>query len=281
VGFTWDVTSNRALRVAVQEVQTNRAGQVAVDADILFLNGTTLAEKLLEYGLAAALPATPQNQVDYAALQRDAQREERGLWEHPLPVDRRFSVASDYEVQTLNIDRDSVRAEGGQGSRRLESSRVSQKQAVIDIDIAVRKPMWHSYRGVVRYAFHTREEEGRRVQQITPTPLPSSSDDSNRRASSAERNRYRDEVKQVEEYNRQADGGAVSKMGRTEDMTMPFELSSLSTTLVVKSAIEDYTSTTKAGVSYNQGTTFRGYDVEVLIGTNVVYRHYHEHRGFD
>jgi endonuclease YncB( thermonuclease family) len=279
VRFTRDVTLNRPLRIVARRVQTNGAGAVAVDGDVVFLNGSSLAEKLLAEGFATVLPDASDTLIDLVEVQGEARRAERGLWRNPVPIAQRFNVRSDYEVETLAVDRDSTQAGDGE---RVETYRMSQKQAVVTLDIAVRKPMWAPYRGLLRYAFHTREESGKRVQLMTPTPVVREARASGRGykpLSSEERSRVKQEHKDVRDYNKEVDGGAVTKMGKTETATMPFELATLRTTLVVRSAVEDYLSATKAGISYNQGKTFRGYDLEILIGTNVVYRHLHENRG--
>ncbi len=285
IAVVHDVTKDRQLRLVELSTRTNRNGNVIVEGDILFPDRSTLSEKLLEYGVAVALEDVPQNRISYRRIEEEARATERGVWRHPVPLPRRFSVSSSFKSRTLTVDRKQVYTEGPGPRHLLESHKEFEKQADVTLEIRVRRPFFHAYKGKLMCRFYLRDELGKRQQEISVAPRLGKLRDPDGRGgrrrndrkplSRAEQNIMRDEARSVRDYNRAVSGQDIFSVSAGPSMTESFELVSPSTNLILFSDIVDYTESTKAGTPYSHGQYHVGYDLEVWIDTNLVYSHYH------
>ena len=83
--------------------------------------------------------------------------------------------------------------------------------------------------------------------------------------------RYRFHFKEEHGENQTTDLGVKTK----QLIRSPLYLDDYQTNITLLSQVAVYTESTKGGRSYSHGKMFVGYDLEVWIGTNRVYYHYH------
>ena len=284
ITLTKELTKGRELRFVNFGTNTVKNGKVIFDGDIIFQNDTTLIEKLLNYGAAIAPYDKYSAVTAYKQIEDDAKKNERGLWKHPVEIDRRFYARSSFKSETLGMNRSQVRQQGNGNNQRLESHKEFEKQGKIIIDLRVRKPLFHPYKGTITYAFVKRQDYGKKVQEISSAPLrgetrssrrSSSSRSNYKPLSSADREKNRRNKQKDSDYNKGVSGKNVFKIASSKSITEEFEFNSLSTNIVVLSDIVNYTKSTKAGTSYSHGEYYVNYDLEIRIGTNLIYSHYH------
>ena len=280
-----ELTKDRPLKLVVLSKKDATGGNGLIDGDILFMDNSTLSEKLLHYGAACAVSDDNDTTIHYKRIEDEAKQAERGMWRHPVKIARRFYINSSFSSKTLNIHRSKVRASGNGRNDRLESHKDFEKQGEITINLRVRKPFFHPYEGTITYDFVLRRDMGKRVQEIHSAPIigkekflrsKSSSSKNNRNPlTSAEREANRKSKKSDREYNRSAHGQNVFNFDSSGSKSIPFTLYSLSTNIIIKSDIVNYTKSTKGGTSYSHGQYYVGYNLEITIGTNLVYSRYH------
>jgi len=284
INLTRELTKDRELRFVKFGTNTVKNGTIIFDGDLIFQNSSTLTEKLLSYGAAVAPFDEYSAVTDYKHIENEARKNERGLWRHPVKLDHRFHVKSSFKSETLGMNRSQIRQQGNGRNQRLESHKEFEKQGKIMINLRVRKPFFHPYKGTITYKFVKRQDYGKKVQEISSAPLrgelrnsrhirsgrskykslSSSDKDANRRSSQNDR-----------DYNRGVSGQNVFGIESSESITKEFNLNSLSTNFVILSDIVNYTKSSKAGTSYSHGEYYINYDLEIRIGTNLVYSHYH------
>ena len=182
------------------------------------------------------------------------------------------------------MNRSQVRQQGNGGNQRLESHKEFEKQGKIIINLGVRKPLLHPYIGTITYSFVKRQDYGKKVQEISSAPIRGAT--RNSRRSSTSRSNYKSLSKSDKDanrrnkrndsdYNKSVSGKNVFKIASSKSTTEEFEFNSLSTNIVILSDIVNYTKSTKAGTSYSHGEYYVNYDLEIRIGTNLVYSRYH------
>ncbi|NLF38454.1 hypothetical protein GX586_03355 [bacterium] len=267
------MTEGRKLELTAYKVTTNGEQRVQIDGDLVFSEGTTLANRLVSAGLALVVEDTPDTPQHLRDAEREAREAERGLWLNTLPLIRRFDVDSAFNVKVLRVDRDRVYQEGP-GHEVKESHKVFEKQASISVGIRARKPLTRDYGGRMVYRFVVREEKGERVQEISAAPAQATGSDG-KPLTRAQRNQMEKDRKAADDYNRASSGQAVSETSERGEITVPFTLVSRETNMVLLSDVFMYTESIKAGVNYNQGEAYIGYNLEVWVGTNIVYEHKH------
>jgi len=284
VSLVRELTKDRELRFVNFGTNATKNGKVIFDGDIIFQNDTTLIEKLLSYGAAIAPYDKYSAVTDYKQMEDDARKNERGLWKHPVKIDHRFHVRSTFKSETLGVNRSQVRQQGSGGNQRLESHKEFEKQGKIIINLSVRKPLFHPYKGTITYTFVKRQDYGKKVQEISSAPVRGETRNSRRSSSSrsnykplsrADKDANRRNKRNDSDYNKRVSGQNVFKIASSKSITEEFDFNSLSTNIVILSDIVSYTKSTKAGTSYSHGEYYVNYDLEIRIGTNLVYSHYH------
>jgi len=284
IALAKELTKDRELRFVNFGTNTVKNGKVIFDGDILFQNSTTLTEKLLSYGAVIAPYDKYLAVTDYKEIENEARKNERGLWRHPVKINHRFHVSSSFKSETLGVDRSQVRQQGSGGNQRLESHKEFEKQGKIFVNIRTRKPLVHPYVLTLTYAFVKRQDYGKKVQEISSAPIRGEL--RNSRSSRSGRSRYKSLSSSDKEanrrasqndsdYNKSVSGKNVFGITASESITEKIEFDSLSTNFVILSDIVNYTKSIKAGTSYSHGEYYVNYDLEIRVGTNLVYSHYH------
>jgi len=284
IGLAKELTKGREFRFVNFGTNTVKNGKVIFDGDILFQNNTTLIGKLLSYGAVIAPYDKYLAVTDYKEIENEAKKNERGLWRHPVKINHRFYVSSSFKSETLSVDRSQVRQQGSGGNQRLESHKEFEKQGEIFVNIRTRKPIFHPYELTLTYAFVKRQDYGKKVQEISSAPIRGELRDS--RNSRSGRDRYKSLSSSDKEanrrasqndsdYNKSVSGKNVFGITASESITEKIELDSLSTNIVILSDIVNYTKSIKAGTSYSHGEYYVNYDLEIRVGTNLIYSHYH------
>ena len=272
------LTKDRALQLVIYASELNQARHAHIEGDIVFADKSTLAGQLLSAGCALLTTNMGLNAARLVGYESEARLAERGLWRHPVPLANRFDADSEFHVRTLNVDRTKVYADGQQGQYIKESHREFNRVAEISLRLTTRKPLLRTYAGTLKYRFHVRQAKGERVQQITAAPLQGALQSAltGKRAplSAADQRAQQDVAEAVRDYNRDVHGQKVSEQYTSDMTSMPFALVSLETNIVISSPSYSYSENTKGGVSYDQGDMYLGYDLEIWIGTNLVYTHY-------
>jgi len=283
IALTKELTKDRELRFVNFGTNVVKTKNIIFDGDLIFQNGTTLTEKLLSYGAAVAPYDKYQTVVDYKQIEDDARKNERGIWSHPVKIQHRFYVNSSFKSETLSVDRSQIRQQGNGRNQRLESHKEFEKQGKIFVKIQTRKPMNYPYKLKLTYAFVKRQDYGKKIQEINSAPIRGERRDSR---NSSSRNKYKSlssldkeanrRISQNnKDYNKVVSGQNVFKLEASKSITEEIELNSLSTNIVILSDIVNYTKSTKAGTSYSHGEYYVNYDLEIRVGTNLIYSHYH------
>jgi endonuclease YncB( thermonuclease family) len=283
IALTKELTKDRELRFVHFGTNTVKNKNITIDGDLIFQNGTTLTEKLLSYGAAVAPYDKYQTAIDYKQIAEDARKNERGIWRHPVKIEHRFHVNSSFKSETLSVDRSQIRQQGNGRNQRLESHKEFEKQGEILVKIQTRKPLNHPYKLTLTYAFVKRQDYGKKIQEVSSAPIRGEQRDSR---NSSSKNRYKPLSSSDKElnrrisqnnkdYNRGVSGQNVFKLEASKSITEEIELNSLSTNIIILSDIVNYTKSTKAGTSYSHGEYYVNYDLEIRVGTNLIYSHYH------
>lgn len=281
IALTKELTKDRELRFVEFGTNSAKKGQIVFDGDLIFQNGTTLTEKLLSYGAAVTPYDKYQTVVDYKQIEENARKNERGIWRHPVKIEHRFYVSSSFKSETLSVDRSQIRQQGNGRNQRLESHKEFEKQGKIFVKIQTRKPMNYPYKLKLTYAFVKRQDYGKKIQEVSSAPIRGERRDSRsgstkyKPLSSSDKETNRKISQNNKDYNRGVSGQNVFKLETSKSITEEIELNSLSTNIVILSDIVNYTKSTKAGTSYSHGEYYVNYDLEIRVGTNLIYSHYH------
>ncbi|RLD09580.1 MAG: hypothetical protein DRI44_08205, partial [Chlamydiae bacterium] len=173
------------------------------------------------------------------------------------------------------------RQQGNGRNQRLESHKEFEKQGKIFVKIQTRKPMNYPYKLKLTYAFVKRQDYGKKIQEVSSAPIRGERRDSRsgsskyKSLSSSDKEANRKISQNNKDYNRGVSGQNVFKLEASKSITEEIELNSLSTNIVILSDIVNYTKSTKAGTSYSHGEYYVNYDLEIRVGTNLIYSHYH------
>lgn len=245
-------------RVAAWGVTTNN-GVVRTAVDFVNERDESVVALLLLRGHVARVGTAPRTVVAYDELEQAARRAEAGIWRHSVPLERRVRVASRFERETVSRDTRNVYEQRNTATGRmssddrgavLERHKNIEERGVIELDIAVQPPVMRPYEVLARYRFLVTEERGRNQQTLSGVG---------------------DDGKRI--ITRQsASGERVRDRGTTETETMLLMITNVHTHVRLASAPVAYTQSEKAGIAYQQGQRVSGYEVEVVVGTNVVYQ---------
>jgi len=218
-------------------------------------------------------------------LELQARNEEAGIWKNSLELRKRFRIESDFEFKTISVQTDKIRAQtqsataSGRTSDKSghvqETHRHFEKQAEIIVKIDARKPVQRIYKGVAKYTFYTKESIGKRQQEIS-LAAPRGKlkrDGTYKPLSSSDKEKKRRDERKARDYNRKVKGQKVYGDDAAFEKSVEFELNSLSTNLVFASDVVEFTESKKAGVNYETGTQYVGYDLEVWIEGELLYTH--------
>ena len=281
VALTRELTQDRKIKFI--KFGTNvltKSGKIIWDGDILFEDKSTLAEKLLRYGAAIASFDEYRTTLDYKAMEENARKNERGFWKHPVKLNHRFYVKSSFKSETINVTRSQVRQQG-KGNAKLESHKNFEKRGKILINIQTKKPLIHPYDLTVNYAFVTRRDYGKRVQEIRSAPVRGEirySRDGKTKykpLTSAEKNYNKSLDQKTRDYNKKVSGQNIFDVEASGMTSEKISLDALSTNFVILSDIVNFTKSTKGDTSYSHGEYYIGYNLEIYAGTNLIYSHYH------
>jgi len=285
VGYVKEVTDDRASLLKVISSKTNDAGVIIIEGDILFADNSSLCEKLIGNGFAVVYTEPDEKLFHLENIEKKARNSEKGLWNVSLDLLKRFRVESDFEFKTLSVQTDKVRAQtasataSGTASKNaghvLESHRNFEKIAEIIVKIDASKPVQRTYRGVAEYTFYTKESIGKRQQEVS-LAAPRGTlkrDGSYKPLSSSDKTKKRRDERKIRDYNKKVHGQTIYTDALSFDNSVDFELSSLSTNLIFTSKIVNFTESKKAGVKYETGTQYVGYDLDVWIEDTLVYSH--------
>ena len=283
IALTKELTKGRELRFVNFGTNSVKNGRIVFDGDLIFQNGTTLTEKILSYGAAIAPYDKYQTAVDYKQIEEDAKKNENGIWRHPVKINHRFYVNSSFKSETLGVDRSQIRQQGNGRNQRLESHKEFEKQGKIFLNIRTRKPMDYPYKLKLTYAFVKRQDYGKKIQEVNSAPIRGELRDSRNRSSknrykslsSSDKDANRRTSQSNKDYNRGVSGQNVFRIEASKSTTEEIELNSLSTNIVILSDVVNYTKSNKGGTSYSHGEYYVNYDLEVYVGTNLIYSHYH------
>lgn len=242
-------------RVATFGVTTNR-GMTRMAVDLVNERNESLSALLLERGYAMRYGQAPRSVIDYEALEDAARQEERGMWRHPLPLERRVRVESFFTRETAVRGRDEVyqqrTSRTGALSRDnekvvLERHDQVEERGVITLAIQVEPPLTRTYELAARYVFFVSEEQGV-DQQIA-------GEESGTRGGKGHVGR----------------GKAIRRRGGDHVGTEMIVVTSAVTEVEIRSPVVEFLRSEKAGIRYEQGERIHGYEIEVWLGTNVVY----------
>ncbi len=286
--FVRNVTEERTSRLKINNAKTNGTGKIIIDGDIIFGNDSSLSEKLLEQGFAVVNPKKGEAFAFFEGIEKDARNNEKGIWKNSINFDKRFRAESDFDFKTVSLRTDKIRSQStrktssgqpsGKSGHVLESHKNFEKQAEISIKIDVQKPMLRTYRGEVRFSFHTRETFGKRQQNISHASPKGTlkRDGTYKPLTSSDKKKKRREDRKVKDYNKKVRGQNIYSDSLSPDNILFFELTSISTNLKYYSDVVEFTESRKAGVNYEQGTRYVGYDLEVWVGDTLLHSHKHE-----
>jgi hypothetical protein len=139
----------------------------------------------------------------------------------------------------------------------------------------------HPYKLTLSYAFVKRQDYGEKIQEVSSAPIRGELRNSRRSStkykslSSSDKETNKRISQNNKDYNRGVSGQNVFKLEASKSITEEIELNSLSTNFVILSDIVNYTKSIKAGTSYSHGEYYVNYDLEIRVGTNLIYSHYH------
>jgi len=238
--------------------QTTNNGSVRAAVDLLNERDESLTAMLLSRGLVARAGAAPHTVLPYERLELEARMAERGMWSHPVPLERRLRLRSTFARETLSRDRRNVYQQrtsttGAASSDNhavvLERHENVEQRGVITLEVQAQPPVTRPYELVTRYRFIITDDHGRNQQSITTL-----TDDGKRVVS-----------------QRSPRGERVSDAQTTAYTIVPLTVTSPLASVEFTSDAVSYTRSSKVGVDYQQGQSVDGYELEVLLGTNVVY----------
>lgn len=246
-----------AWRVVQRGVTTNKH---TIWAAVDFVNerDESLVAALLERGYVARVGAAPHTVVPYDELERMARMAETGIWRHSVPLERRVRMTSTFARETVSRDTQHVYEQRSTVTGRMSTERRSvmlerheniEERGVINLDIAVQPPLTRPYELLARYRFLVTEERGRQQQTISGL-----GDDGKRTMTP-----------------RSPGGTEVRQDGSTQMAEELLLVTNGHTRTQLVSAPVAYTKSVKAGIAYQQGQRVTGYELEVLMGTSVVY----------
>jgi len=283
--FIKQVAHNRTANFKVFKAMTNESGVVIATGDIIFSDGSSLSEKLIENGLAVYFTEDGVQLPYLEKSEKIAQNSEKGLWKNSMPLGKRFRVECNYEFKTLNVQTEKIRSQtasstsagrpANKSGHVLERHRTFEKQAEINIKIEAQKPVQRTYHGIAEYTFYTVESVGKRQQEISlATPRGTlKRDGTYKQLSSNDKKKKRHDDRKIRDYNKKVKGQTVYSDAYALMNSKSFELNSLTTNLIFTSDIVEFTESKKAGVNYETGTRYVGYDLEVWIEDSLIYSH--------
>ncbi len=285
LNFIKEITDDRAQLLKVISSRTNDTGIVIIEGDILFADNSSLSGKLVANGFAVVYSKSGEKFSDLERSEKIARNSEAGLWKNTMDFHKRFRVESDFEFKTLSVQTDKVRAQSSSATASgtaaknsghvLESHRTFEKQAEIIVEIDTQKPLQRTYQGVAKYTFHTKKSVGKRQQEVS-LAAPRGTlkrDGTYKPLSSSDQTKKRRDDRKVRDYNKKVKGQTVYSNSEFFNKSDDFELNCLSTNLVFISEVVEYMESKKAGVNYETGTRYVGYDLEVWIEGTLVYSH--------
>jgi len=244
-------------RVAALGASTNN-GAVLTAVDFVDERDESMAGELLRRGYVACVGAAPRTVLAYEELERGAREAEEGMWRHAVPLGRRVRVESRFEREIVSRDRWDVYQQRNTATGRvsteergtvLERHEQIEERGVIELEIRVQPPVTRSYELLARYSFLVTDEYGRKQQAMSG---------------------LRDDGKRF--MTRRTAGGERVRDTRACDVeTALIVVTSAVTHVRIESASVANTKSEKAGIAYEQGQTVTGYEVEVWLGTNLVY----------
>ncbi len=251
-------------------VVTSKSGSTIFEGDLRASDNSYVTDILLSRGYAHIYKPLNTMRARQLSAQRKAQMAEIGIWYNPLPIPRRFHVDTTFEDMTLNTTRN--KRTTSDKKRTLEMHLTEERQGVVNIDISVSKPVTRQYTGTVHYTFLLREEKGVRRQEKTSAPIGSDSisgNDIRSQQSKVEKNK---ENIYVENYNKSVHDQRVFDTIETGRRDIEFVVDTDRTNLMLFSSVRMLTKSTKAGFKYNQGFYHVGCNLDIYIGTNLIYR---------
>ena len=228
VDYVQGLLSTSRLLWVTFETTTNKDGRVEKEGDLFYIHTRSLARDLLLQGYAIIYTNASKYYTLYQAIEEDARKNERGIWAHPVPFNKRFYITSRFEEETLSTDTQKVYGDTSKGRNLLETHRIQERRGKIDVSIQIQKPVVRPYEGMIKYRFYYKDIFGINASRGEPVKPGSHS-------------------------------------------IMPLYLQSVYTNFPIYSGITIYTESTKAGRGYSHGNTVVGYDMEVWMGTNLVY----------
>lgn len=245
-------------RMAALGVTTNK-GAVRTAVDFVNERDESMVAELLRRGKVACVGRAPRTVIAYAELEQAARAAEAGMWRHGVPLARRMRLASRFERETVLRDTQKVYQQRSTATGRksadergavLERHENIEERGVIELEIMIQPPVTRSYELVARYRFFVTEEYGRNQQAISGVG---------------------DDGKRID-MRRPPKGESASDAGASEVETELIVVTNAVTQVRLASAPVAYTKSEKAGIAYQQGQTVTGYELEVWLATNLVYR---------
>ncbi|MCX7847348.1 MAG: hypothetical protein N2595_04905, partial [bacterium] len=238
---------------------TTNGGRVRMAVDFVDERNESMTAKLLARGHVMRYGEVPRTMVDYEGLELGARRQEVGMWRHWVPLGRRVSVTSRFEREVVRREcgvvyeqRTQVRGRASEERKGavLERHENVEERGVIRIEVRVEPPITRDYRLEARYRFLVVEERGRDQQVV---------------------NELVEDGKERWVSKPMLRGGVVKELAEGEEGCEEIVVTGAVTEVVIGSAPMEYTKSEKAGIAYMQGERVIGYELEVRMGTGVVY----------
>lgn len=256
---------------------TSKEGKHILEGDILLGVDSYLTDALLSRGYAHIYKPPENIQWRLEMAQNKARMEEKGIWYNPVTLERRFFVRTHFDDVVLNTTKN--RQMSSDGTKLIESHRTEERQGVVNIGISVMKPVARPYEGTIYYSFVQREEKGTRRQEKTAAPINADSipgaGGRNDLSSHDQKEEQERENRIVNEYNKTVKDQRIFDDNETNMRKLQLVIDTPETNITLRSGVQLLTKSRKAGFDYEQGSRYVGYNLDIYIGTNLIYHHRH------
>ena len=111
-----------------------------VEGDILLTNGVSLSELVIKNGYAMS---DPDAVTDYEGFEREARKNEKGVWSNTVPLKDRIRVSS--SIKQKGLTRDAYAQQASMTKDILEKVANEERCVSVQIDISVKPPMTRNY----------------------------------------------------------------------------------------------------------------------------------------
>lgn len=130
-------------------------GLLYLQGDISLTNGSSLARELILRGLASG---KKDALVSYQSYEEQARKEEKGLWQHRLPLESRIKIDAFIGEKVLDFSTHNQKA--SMSKEILESVASEEKAVVVSLNVDIAPPITREYEFEVKCSFMMEEIAG-------------------------------------------------------------------------------------------------------------------------